>query len=136
MIVGKMIKISTTKSGDILGKVKNDIAQQDTLYLIVIKEVWDRIVSGEKRIEYRERTDYWDKRINGREYQYIRITNGYGNLTRPYRLYQYTGATRVMKDGVQCFAINISPDLVIESRDYMESSICHYSHLPSTSSYA
>ena len=136
MIVGKMMNRFTTKSGDILGKVKNDIAQQDTLYLIVVKEVWDRIVSGEKRIEYRERTDYWDKRINGREYQYMRITNGYGNLTRPYRLYQYTGATRVMKDGVQCFAINISPDLVVESRDYMESSICHYSHLPSTSSYA
>jgi len=132
-----MIKISTTKSGDILGKVKNDIAQQDTLYLIVIKEVWDRIVSGEKRIEYRERTDYWDKRINGREYQYMRITNGYGNLTRPYRLYQYTGATRVMKDGVQCFAINISEDLVVESRDYIEdNTICGYSQLPSTSSYA
>jgi len=131
-----MIKISTTKSGDILGKVKNDIAQQDTLYLIVIKEVWDRIVSGEKRIEYRERTDYWDKRINGREYQYMRITNGYGNLTRPYRLYQYTGATRVMKDNIQCYAINISEDLVVESRDYMESSICGYSQLPSTSSYA
>jgi len=136
MIVGKMIKISTTKSGDILGKVKNDIAQQDTLYLIVIKEVWDRIVSGDKVIEYRERTDYWDKRIGDREYQYMRITNGYGNLTRPYRLYQYTGATRVMKDGVQCYAINISEDLVVESRDYMESSICGYSQLPSTSSYA
>ena len=131
-----MIKISTTKSGNILGKVKNDIAQQDTLYLIVVKDIWDRIVSGEKRIEYRERTDYWDKRINGREYQYIRITNGYGNLTRPYRLYQYTGATRVMKDNIQCYAINISEDLVVESRDYMESSICGYSQLPSTSSYA
>ena len=132
-----MIKISTTKSGDILGKLKNDIAQQDTLYLIVIKEVWDRIVKGDKTIEYRERTDYWDKRINGREYQYIRITNGYGNDTRPYRLYQYTGATRVMKDGVQCFAINISEDLVVESRDYIEdNTICGYSQLPSTSSYA
>ena len=126
----------TTKSGDILGKVKNDIAQQDTLYLIVVKQVWDRIVSGEKRIEYRERTDYWDKRINGRDYKYMRITNGYGNDTRPYRLYQYTGATRVMKDNIQCYAIDISEDLVVESRDYMESSICHYSHLPSTSSYA
>jgi len=132
-----MIKISTTKSGDILGKVKNDIAQQDTLYLIVIKEVWDRIVSGEKRIEYRERTDYWDKRINGREYQYMRITNGYGNQTRPYRLYQYTGATRVMKDNIQCYAISIDESLVVESRDYIEdNTICGYSQLPSTSSYA
>ena len=131
-----MMTDSTTKSGDILGKLKDDIAQNDTLYLIVVKEVWDRIVSGEKRIEYRERTDYWDKRIGDREYTYMRITNGYGNLTRPYRLYRYTGATRVMKDLKQCYAINISKDLVIESRDYMESSVCHYSGLPSTSSYA
>ena len=119
-----------------MGKVKDIIAKNDTLYLIVVKEVWDKIVLGDKRIEYRERTDYWDKRILDRQYEYMRITNGYGNDTRPYRLYQYTGATRVMKDGVQCFAISIAPDLVVESRDYMESSICHYSHLPSTSSYA
>ena len=119
------------------GKLKNNTAQSgNTLYLIVVKEVWDRIVSGDKVIEYRERTDYWDKRIGDREYQYMRITNGYGNLTRPYRLYQYTGATRVMKDNIQCYAINISEDLVVESRDYMESSICGYSQLPSTSSYA
>ena len=131
-----MMTDSTTKSGDILGKLKNNIAQSgNTLYLIVVKEVWDRIVSGEKRIEYRERTDYWDKRIGDREYTYMRITNGYGNLTRPYRLYRYTGATRVMKDSIQCYAISISPDLVLESRDYVESSIYHYSGLPSTSSY-
>mgnify|MGYP003389482317 CR=1 FL=1 len=129
---------STTKSGDILGKLKNNIAQSgNTLYLIVVKEVWDRIVSGEKRIEYRERTDYWDKRIGDREYTYMRITNGYGNLTRPYRLYRYTGATRVMKDSIQCYAIDISENLVVESRDYMEdNTICGYSQLPSTSSYA
>ena len=100
----------------------DNAGSSNTLYLIVIKEVWDRIVSGEKTIEYRERTDYWDKRIGDREYQYMKITNGYGNDTRPYRLYQYTGATRVMKDGVQCFGISIAPDLVIESRDCMESS--------------
>ena len=73
--------------------------------MIVVKEVWDRIVSGDKTIEYRERTDYWDKRINARHYDYLRITNGYGNDTRPYRLYRYTGATRVMKDNTQCYAI-------------------------------
>ena len=115
-----------------MGKLESN----NTLYLIVVKEVWDRIVSGDKVIEYRERTDYWDKRINARHYDYVKISNGYGNDTRPYRLYRYTGATRVMRNGVQCFAINISPDLVIESRDYMESSICHYSGLPSTSSYS
>jgi len=121
------------------GKVKDDKANDfpkennDTLYLIVVKEVWDRIVSGEKTIEYRVRTDYWDKRIGNREYSYMRITNGYGNLTRPYRLYRYAGATRVMKDNIQCYSIPIPESFIIESRDYME---CHYSDLPSTSSYA
>ena len=120
-----------------MGKLNSNSnsSSNDTLYLIVMKNVWNKIVLGDKRIEYRVRTDYWDKRIGDREYTYMRITNGYGNLTRPYRLYRYTGATRVMKDSIQCYAISIAPDLVIESRDYMESSICHYSGLPSTSSY-
>ena len=118
-----------------MGKVK-DIIAKDTLYLIVIKEVWDRIVSGDKTIEYREVTDYWRKRIGDRQYKYMRITNGYGNATRPYRLYRYAGATRVMKDSIQCYSIPITEDLIIESRDYMEDDICHYSGLPSTSSYA
>ena len=118
-----------------MGKLSNDNAKNDTLYLIVVKEVWDRIVLGDKVVEYRERTDYWDKRIHNRDYKYMRITNGYGNQTRPYRLYKYVGATRVMKNSIQCYAIPISEDLVIESRDYVNQDICHYSGLPSTSSY-
>ena len=118
-----------------MGKVE-DIRAKDTLYLIVVKRVWDKIVNGTKLIEYRERTDYWDKRIHNREYKYLKITNGYGNKTRPYRLYRYVGATRVMKDSIQCYSIPISEDLIIESRDYVnDNTICHYSGLPSTSSY-
>ena len=119
-----------------MGKVKDDIAKDKTLYLIVVKEVWDRIVSGEKTIEYREVTDYWTKRIGNRQYKYMRITNGYGNATRPYRLYRYAGATRVMRDSIQHYSIPIPQDFIIESRDYMEDTICHYSGLPSTSSYS
>ena len=127
---------------NILGKLKDVIAMNgvnnsmnDTLYLIVIKEVWDRIVSGNKVIEYREVTDYWTKRIHNRDYKYMRITNGYGNATRPYRLYRYAGATRVMKDDIQHYSIPIPEEFIIESRDYMDTDICHYSGLPSTSSY-
>ena len=101
-----------------MGKVK-DIIAKDTLYLIVVKQVWDRIVSGDKVVEYREVTEYWSKRINARHYDYVRITNGYGNQTRPYRLYKYGGATRVMKDSIQCFAIPIPEDFIIESRDFL-----------------
>ena len=95
-----------------MGKLESVIAK-DTLYLIVIKEVWDRIVSGEKTIEYREVTDYWTKRIGNRQYKYIRITNGYGNATRPYRLYRYAGATRVMRDSIQHYSIPIPQDFII-----------------------
>ena len=119
------------------GKLKDNRAK-DTLYLIVVKEVWDRIVSGEKLIEYRERTDYWDKRIHNREYKYLKITNGYGNETRPYRLYRYGGATRVMKNSIQHYSIPIYESMIVESRDYIvskEDDICHYSGLPSTASY-
>ena len=104
--------------GNDTSMVKDNIAN-DTLYLIVVKEVWDRIVSGDKVVEYREATDYWSKRILNRTYEYVRITNGYGNDTRPYRLYRYGGATRVMKDSIQCFAIPIPKDFIIESRDYI-----------------
>ena len=106
------------------GKLKDDKAK-DTLYLIVVKEVWDRIVSGDKVVEYREATDYWSKRILNRTYEYVRITNGYGNDTRPYRLYRYGGATRVMIDSstpgisTQHYSIPIPESFIIESRDYI-----------------
>ena len=120
---------------NILGKL-NSNSSNDTLYLIVIKEVWDRIVSGSKVVEYREVTDYWTKRIHNRDYKYMRITNGYGNKTRPYRLYKYVGATRVMVGDTQHYSIPISEELIIESRDYVnDDTICWYSGLPSTSSY-
>ena len=102
-----------------MGKLESN----NTLYLIVVKEVWDRIISGEKTIEYREVTDYWRKRIGDRQYKYMRITNGYGNATRPYRLYRYAGATRVMKDSSQHYAIPINRELWIEYREELNGDI-------------
>ena len=116
---------------DFLGKLESVIAmngvnntmsdrvkEQDTvLYLIVVKEVWDRIVSGIKDIEYREITDYWKTRIENREYDFVKISNGYGNATRPYRLYEYTGYVKTIKDNTACYAIDIQESLIVESRD-------------------
>ena len=98
--------------------MSDKVKEQDkVLYLIVIKEVWDRIVSGIKTIEYRECSKYWNKRIKDRDYDFVRITNGYGNATRPYRLYEYTGYDIVNKDNQEHYAIDISDDLIIEKRD-------------------
>ena len=38
-----------------------------------MKEVWDRIVSGDKTIEYRDCGEYWDKRIKDKQYRFMKI---------------------------------------------------------------
>ena len=109
-----------------------------TLYLIVYKDIMERILSGEKTIEYREATEYWEKRIVGswsktgwtqKTYDFLRITNGYGNDTRPYILMRYPGYTREMRilEGdtipTQHYAIPITRDLWIEYRDEIKGGI-------------
>ena len=96
---------------------KKVMEQDKILYLIVVKEVWDKIVSGDKTIEYRDCGEYWDKRIKNRNYDFMRITNGYGNLTRPYRLYKYQGYEIVNRNAKAHYAISIAKDLIVEKRD-------------------
>jgi len=47
------------------------------LTLHVFGEYFHQIYSGEKTEEYRERTEYWKKRINGHHYDVIEICRGY-----------------------------------------------------------
>lgn len=35
------------------------------------------ILDGSKKIEYRDRTDFWEKRLTNKEYTHIRFRNGY-----------------------------------------------------------
>ena len=102
---------------------KKVMEQDKILYLIVVKEVWDRIVSGDKTIEYRDCGEYWDRRIKNRNYDFMKITNGYGNLTRPYRLYKYQGYEIVKRDEKDHYAISIAEDLIIEKRDTINGEI-------------
>ena len=88
----------------------------DTLYLIVYKDIIERIFSGDKTTEYREITDYWKKRLVDKPYSRVRITNGYGNDTRPYVLLRYGGYVRKMINRKQHYAIPIMRDLWCEYR--------------------
>ena len=47
----------------------------------------------------------------------MKITNGYGNATRPYRLYEYQGYEIVERDNKAHYAISIDESLIIEKRD-------------------
>jgi len=48
-----------------------------TLNLTLRRKWFDQIVSGEKRIEFREIKPYWKARIEGRSYDEIFFRNGY-----------------------------------------------------------
>jgi len=48
-----------------------------TLHLNLYRKYFDAILKGDKKIEYREITPYWSKRLEGRHYDVIQFRNGY-----------------------------------------------------------
>ena len=60
------------------------------LNLNLYRKYFDDIVNGTKTIEYRDRTDYWKKRIEGRQYDVIKFRNGYAK-DAPTMLVEYVG---------------------------------------------
>lgn len=75
-----------------MGNVKDVL---ETLWLTVEKKWFDQILSGEKKIEYREIKRYWVKRltnqnddgsVNGdsfyKKFRFVRFQNGYAKNSR------------------------------------------------------
>ena len=60
------------------------------LHLNLYRKYFDAIVNGTKVFEYRQKTDYWKKRIEGREYDIIKFRNGYAK-DAPTMLVEYNG---------------------------------------------
>ena len=53
-----------------------------TLYLILQKEPLDRILSRIKSTEYRDKTDYWSRRLDDKLFDYVHFRNGYSKTAR------------------------------------------------------
>lgn len=70
---------------------------KEVLHLVLMKDPFERIMNGSKKIEYRDRTDYWKKRIEHKEYDYIKFRNGYAK-NAPTMLVEYKG-WNVNEDG-------------------------------------
>ncbi len=102
------------------GKLKNDNA---TLYLIVYKDIMESIFKEDKVVEYSEFTDYLKKRIVDIPYSSVRITNGYGNDSRPYVLLRYKGYEEVQYQGKPHYSIPINRELWIEHREEVNGEI-------------
>jgi hypothetical protein len=52
-------------------------AKQAELSLNLYREHFVAILDGTKKIEYREKTAFWDRRLKGKNYTHIRFGNGY-----------------------------------------------------------
>jgi hypothetical protein len=50
----------------------------DVLHLSLHRVFFANIVAGKKRTEYRRRTPYWRKRLEGKKFEAILFRNGYG----------------------------------------------------------
>ena len=60
------------------------------LHLNLYRKYFDAIVDGTKTTEYRDKTDYWKRRIEGRKYDIIKFRNGYAK-DAPTMLVEYKG---------------------------------------------
>ena len=60
------------------------------LHLNLFRKYFDEIAEGIKTIEYRDKTDYWKRRIENREYDVIKFRNGYAK-NAPTMLVEYKG---------------------------------------------
>jgi len=57
---------------------------KETCHLILMYRYYDLIDKGFKRIEYRDLTPYWLKRIRGK--QYVTFHRGYTNKTMTFKI--------------------------------------------------
>ena len=60
------------------------------LHLNLYRKYFDAIADGTKTTEYRDKTDYWKRRIEDREYDVIKFRNGYAK-DAPTMLVEYNG---------------------------------------------
>ena len=59
---------------------------ESVLHLVLKHHWFDKIVSGEKTSEYRECSDYWNKRLTNKRYDMVVFHKGYTNTTATYKI--------------------------------------------------
>jgi hypothetical protein len=83
------------------------------LHLILERDPFDRIAKGTKRLEYRDYTPYWRRRIENRKYDFTQFRNGYATKA-PEMLVEYRGY-RIRGKGKKAeFAIRLGRILKIK----------------------
>ena len=65
----------------------------EILHLTLHREFFDAIAEKRKRIEYRDRSEHWRNRLEGRKYDLIKFRNGYAR-NAPEMLVEFRGLRR------------------------------------------
>jgi hypothetical protein len=70
---------------------------RNVLHLVLKHKWFDKIVSGEKTSEYRECSDYWNRRLTNKQYDTVVFHKGYTNITAIYTI-KSIGITQAKND--------------------------------------
>jgi ASC-1-like (ASCH) protein len=85
----------------------------EILYLNLRREYFEAIARGKKRIEYRKRSPYWRKRLEGRKYDVILFRNGYAR-NAPEMVVEFGGLRRYGQGRGAEYAIRLGKILRIK----------------------
>ena len=83
------------------------------LHLNLHKEFFALIAGKTKRIEYRDQTPYWRKRLEDRKYDAIQFRNGYAT-NAPVMLVEFRGLRRYGKGRNAYYAIQLGRIMKIQ----------------------
>lgn len=72
------------------------------LQLNLHRQFFCAVLNGSKKIEYRERSDYWERRLTSKKYTHIRFRNGY---------------------------LKAAPEMIVELKKTVETKDCYELHL-------
>ncbi len=84
------------------------------LHLNLYRKYFDAILKKEKKVEYRDVTPYWSKRLEGRHYDVIKFRNGY-RKDAPEMLVEFKGMGVVHFQTTPTYAIDLGNILEIKN---------------------
>lgn len=85
----------------------------ETLYLNLKREYFDAIAEGTKRVEYRDQSEHWKRKLEGRKYDQILFRNGYAP-DAPAMIVEFRGLRRYGRGEGAYYAISLGRVLSVK----------------------
>jgi hypothetical protein len=94
--------------------LRSQPSEATALSLNLHREFFDAILAGEKKIEYRDNTDYWRRRLLGRQYTEVHFRNGYATKA-PFMRVEFKGVRKLGHGRGSKFAIRLGKILELKN---------------------